>query len=47
MTKENLIWCNGSQKYIPSHLCEDGLNCEECEYYSEESNNYIDDDGEV
>ena len=33
MEKENLVWCNGSQKYIPSHLCEDGLNCEECEYF--------------
>ncbi len=37
MEKENLIWCNGSQKYILSHLCEDGLNCEECEYFFEES----------
>lgn len=33
MKEYEMIWCNGSSKWIPSYLCEDGLNCEECEYF--------------
>lgn len=37
MKEYEMIWCNGSLSWIPSYLCENGVNCEECEYYNEES----------
>ena len=35
MYEYEMMWCNGSLKWIPSYWCEDGMNCEECEYYIE------------